>query len=80
MRDLDDEGIGALDDVLQARARRARREGTWYKIVLSVATAVGLVLLFVPVAAAQRLFWLAWPIGGLACGAIRAFFSMRRDE
>ena len=80
LRDLDDEGIGALDDVLQARARRARREGTWYKIVMSVATAVGLVLLFVPVAAAQRLFWLAWPIGGLACGAIRAFFSMRRDE
>ena len=80
LRGLDDEGIGALDGVLQTRARRARREGTWYKIVMSVATAVGLVLLFAPVAAAQRLFWLAWPIGGLACGAIRAFFSMRRDE
>lgn len=47
---------------------------------MSVATAVGLVLLFAPVAAAQRLFWLAWPIGGLACGAIRAFFSMKGDE
>lgn len=76
---MDDADIDALDDeALQIHARRIKRERGTYVLVMSVATVVGLVLLFVPIVAAQRMFWLAWPAGGLICVAIRAFRSMRK--
>ena len=64
------------DDGLAERARRAKRERGTYAAVMLAATAVGLVLMFTP---ASRLFLLAWPVGGLACLAIKAFRSARSD-
>lgn len=75
---LDDEGLDALDDEsLQLRARRVRRERSTYILVMSVATAVGLVLAFIPVQPVQEMFPLAWPVGILVCVAIRAARTMR---
>lgn len=75
---MDESEINALDDEgLQAHARQAKRESSMYRIVMSSATAIGLVLLFVPALNAQRWFWLAWPVGGLLCAAISAFRSLR---
>ena len=54
----------------------AERERGTYAAVMLAATAVGLVLMFTP---ASRLFLLAWPVGGLACLAIKAFRSARSD-
>lgn len=77
---LGEADIDALDDeALQERARRAKRERSVYMLVMSVATAAALVLLFVPSTAVQRMFWLAWPVGGLICVAIKAFRTMKGD-
>lgn len=79
--DMNELQIDALDDEgLQARARRAKRERSVYKFVMCIATAVGLVLLFVPALGAGRWFWLSWVVGGVLCGAIAAFRSMRSGE
>ncbi|HIW76142.1 MULTISPECIES: helix-turn-helix transcriptional regulator [Gordonibacter] len=78
---LGEADIDALDDeTLQAHARRAKRERGTYIFTMTVATAVGLVLLFVPLTAAQRMFWLAWPIGALICVVIKAYRTMKGDE
>lgn len=75
LRSMDAGQIDALgDDDLAARARRAKRERSIYAAVMCVATAVGLVLMFTP---ANRLFLLAWPVGGIVCLAIKAFRSAR---
>ncbi len=80
LSELDDVQIDALDDAgLRTRARRAKRDRGIVVVVMCVATAVALVLLFVPVFDAQRWFWLAWPVGGVLCVAMRAFSSMRED-
>ena len=74
---MSEEQIEAMgDDGLAERARRAKRERGTYAAVMLAATAVGLVLMFTP---ASRLFLLAWPVGGLACLAIKAFRSARSD-
>ena len=73
---VSEEQIEAMDDDLAERARRAKRERGTYAAVMLAATAVGLVLMFTP---ASRLFLLAWPVGGLACLAIKAFRSARSD-
>ena len=55
--------------------RRAKRDRGTYAAVMLAAAAFGLVWMFTP---ASRLFLLAWPVGGLACLAIKAFRSARR--
>ncbi|MEG0376230.1 MAG: XRE family transcriptional regulator, partial [Raoultibacter sp.] len=78
---MDDSQIDALDDEdLQVRARQAKRENSMCRIVMSIATAFGLVLLFVPALHAQPWFWLSWVIGGMLCGVIKASHSMRNAE
>ena len=78
LRVLDEADIEALDDeALGDRAREARRDRALLRLVMSASTAVGLALLFVPAFGAGRWFWIAWPIGGLAYGAIRAFRLLR---
>lgn len=75
---MGEEEIALLgDEELQSRARRAKHERSIYGIVMSVATAVGLLLLFIPALNAQRWFWLAWPVGGILCGTIKAIRSLR---
>lgn len=76
---LDELQIDALaDEAQQVRARHLRRRKGIYRMVMSVATVIGLLLLFVPALNAQRWFWLSWVIGGLVCGSIGAFHSVQR--
>ena len=78
LRVLDEADIEALgDEALGDLAREARRDRALLKLIMSASTAVGLALLFVPAFGAGRWFWIAWPIGGLAYGAIRAFRLLR---
>lgn len=78
LRGLGEEEIEALDDEkLQIQARQAKRDHSMYGVIMSLATAVGLLLLFVPAFNAQRWFWLAWPVGGILCGTIKAIRSLR---
>lgn len=74
---MSEEQIEAMDDDLAERARRAKRERGTYAAVMCAATAIGLVLAFTP---ANRLFLLAWPVGGIVCVAIKAFRSARSDR
>ena len=57
-----------------ARSRRDRVTGGICGAVMLVATIAGLVMLFVP-AYQTPLFWLAWPIGGIACGVVSCLTS-----
>ena len=50
-------------------SRRSRVVGGLCGAVMLVATMAGLVMLFVP-AYQTPFFWLAWPIGGIACGVV----------
>lgn len=78
---MDEVQIDDVDDeALRVRVRSVKRERSLFVLIMSVASAAGLVLLFVPVVAAQRMFWLAWPVGGLACAAVHALRSMRNDS
>ncbi|MCI1664880.1 MAG: helix-turn-helix domain-containing protein [Atopobiaceae bacterium] len=71
--ELSDREVDQLGDPsLQERARTSRRENGIYGSIMGVATIVGLLLLFVPAFHAQPWFWVAWPIGGLACGLVRS--------
>lgn len=75
---LDESAIDALDDeLLQVRAHRLRRERSGYILVMSIATAVGLVMMFIPLRAVQSMFPLAWLVGILACVAMRAARTMK---
>ena len=74
---MDEAQIEALaDEELALHARQVKRERSVYVAVMCAATAVGLVLMFTP---ANRLFLLAWPVGGIVCVAIKAFRSARSD-
>jgi transcriptional regulator with XRE-family HTH domain/VIT1/CCC1 family predicted Fe2+/Mn2+ transporter len=78
---LEESEIDALDDeTLQARARRAKHDYGVYKIVVSLTTAVALILLFVPAFNAERWFWLAWVVGGVLCITVGAYRSLRRGK
>ena len=73
LANMDTSQIEALDDpMLRQRARDARNEGGIYGAIMSIATAVGLVLLFVPAFHAAAWFWVVWPVGGILCGAVGA--------
>lgn len=73
--------IDAIDDEgLRAYAREAKRKRSTYVFVMLIATAIGLLLLFVPQLNAQRWFFLAWIIGGIMYAAISAYSSMRKSE
>lgn len=69
---MDDAQIDALDEAMAQRARRAKGDHRLFVAVMCAATAVALVLLFVPALGGQWWFWLAWPVGGLVCAAVRA--------
>ncbi len=56
-----------IDPMDAAKAQRNRIVGAICGIVMIIATIIGLTLLFV---ADAPLFWLAWVIGGLSCGAV----------
>lgn len=75
LRVMDEEQIDSLDDEdLQARARRAKRERSVYAAVMGAATVAGLALLFTP---ANRMFLLAWAVGGIVCAIIKAVRTAR---
>lgn len=70
---MDEAQIDALDDAeLAKRARRAKRDHALFAAIMCAATAVGLVLLFVPALGARMWFWIVWPLGALVCAAIKA--------
>ena len=81
LRGMDEAQIGALGDAeLASRARQAKRTYGMYALIMGLSTVVGLVLLFVPALNARWWFWLAWPIGGILCGIVKACRSMRSGE
>lgn len=72
---MDEEQIDSLDDgQLRERARRAKRERSVYAAVMGAATVAGLALLFTP---ANRMFLLAWAVGGIVCAIIKAVRTAR---
>lgn len=77
LRGMNEAQIGALDDDLASRARQAKRTYGMYALIMGLSTVVGLVLLFVPALNARWWFWLAWPIGGILCGVVKAYRSVR---
>lgn len=73
LRDLSDEKIAELSPDKQEQVRATKKSEGLYGGIMMIATALGLLLLFVPAFHAQSFFWLTWPIGGILCGAIAAF-------
>ena len=73
LRDLSDERIAELSPDKQEQVRATKKSEGLYGGIMMIATALGLLLLFVPAFHAQSFFWLTWPIGGILCGAIAAF-------
>lgn len=69
---VDEARIDDLDENLAKRARRAKSDHRLYVASMCAATAVALVLLFVPALGGQWWFWLAWPLGGLISAAVKA--------
>ena len=69
---VDEARIDDLDENLAKRARRAKSDHRLYVAIMCAATAVALVLLFVPALGGQWWFWLAWPLGGLISAAVKA--------
>lgn len=81
LSDLDDDQIAALGDpTLQAKAHNARNEGALSGVIMCAATALGLLLLFVPAFHAQEWFWVVWPIGGVLCGGVAAWRRARSGQ
>lgn len=79
--DMSETQINELnDEELAERARRAKYEHRVYIAIMCAATAVGLILLFIPQPGVQRMFWLAWPVGGLLCGVVRVFCFKRSEK
>lgn len=78
LANMDDDEIAALyDSAARERARNAKKENGIYGAIMCTATALGLLLLFVPAFHAQAWFWVVWPVGGVLCGAIAAFKGTR---
>lgn len=78
LADMPEDQIEAMDDpALRERARKARRDNGIYGAIMGVATAIGLLLLFVPAFHATMWFWVVWPVGGVICGAIAAYRQSR---
>lgn len=78
---MDELQIDALGDKeLQARARKVKGQRSAYVFVMLLATAVALILLYVPLFNAQKWFWISWLVGGVLCGAVAAYRSMRSNK
>lgn len=64
--------------------RKDKRVGAVCGTIMLVATIIGLMLLFVPLAhgydSVNTLFWLPWPIGGLLCGIATLLIKGFDDE
>ena len=68
-------GVGLImAGAVRERARRAKRERSVYAAVRGAATVAGLALLFTP---ANRMFLLAWAVGGIVCAIIKAVRTAR---
>lgn len=67
-------GTGDADTLIRKR-RRNSQIGSTCGIIMMVATAIALLLLFL-VPAASSHFWLPWLIGGLACGVVSLVYGM----
>lgn len=79
--DMSDTQIDALEDEdMQAGARVARKNRSIYKIIMVVATIAALLLLFMPMREAHRLFWLPWVLGILVSFLINTIRSFRSRE
>ena len=79
---------GQRDDLLERR-RRAKPAAAASGVIMIAATAIALVWLFVGHAVAgdvgvwhrvANLFWLPWPIGGLACGIVDIVLAGRAER
>ena len=65
---------------VQAEARRHRAVGTFCYAVMAFSTVVALAMLATP-GAPSGYFWLAWVVGGAACGAAALLMgSLRKGE
>ena len=69
---LDDE----KKELLLQQKRASRKQNALCGAVMLTATAIALILLFVPIGLSESgdpfpFFWLPWPIGGLGCGVIK---------
>ena len=86
LENLSDDEIRELDvdnaDELIRKRRRSARLGATCGIIMLVATAIALSLLFLAPylgaasAAAMTFFWLPWVLGGLACGVASLVHNM----
>jgi len=77
-REMSDDELDALDPQTREHVLREKRDGGIYGGIMCLATVVGLLLLFVPVFHAQAWFWVAWPVGGVLCGAVAGFRKAAR--
>ncbi len=69
---LDDVDLEGIDDPkLRERAQSKKRTSALCGIIMTSATALGLVLLFIPNPFASY-FWVVWPVGGVLCGVVRS--------
>jgi transcriptional regulator with XRE-family HTH domain len=76
---LDDIDLDDIEDpVMRERARKRKRVGAISGVIMLIATAIGLLLLFIP-NPWQGYFWVVWPIGGIICGAVSTAMSYDRD-
>lgn len=83
LAELSDAEISALDDPeLANRARAKKRESGIYGAIMLTATAIALFLLFcgdtlgLP-GGAHAIFWVPWPLGGIACGIVACIRQAR---
>ncbi len=77
---------------LLQKKRHSQKVGAVCAVIMLVATAVGLLLLFAPLFGGQNIddidwssggstyFWLAWPIGALLCGVAAILMNAFRKE
>lgn len=79
--DLSNEQIDALlSEEMRSRARKSRRMKTACGTIMGLATAVALILHFLPAFHAQGWFWLPWPVGAVVCGSAQSFVRRHKDR
>jgi transcriptional regulator with XRE-family HTH domain len=77
---LDGVDLDGIDDPkIRTRARRKKKTEALCGIIMSCATALGLVLLFIP-NPLNNYFWVVWPVGGVLCGVVSKFMVFFEDD
>jgi len=70
---LDAVQIEAMDDEqVRIYAQGINEKRRKCSVIMLIATAVALVLLFIPALHGTAWFWLAWVVGGIGCGIVKA--------